>query len=90
MMDRATVNPEFAKIREGMHRACSLVKILQTARDRGELQADLDVAQAVAELAGALIFQHFLAHKRLTRRFVERVVDAFLRAHRPLGEKPAS
>jgi AcrR family transcriptional regulator len=85
IMDRATVSPEFARVREGLHKACSatLSGILRTARDRGELRADTDLEQAVAELVGALIFQHFLAGKPPTQRFAERVVDAFLRAHQP-------
>lgn len=89
IMDRATVEPEFAKVRDGLHRACSLALagILRSARDRGELEADLDVGQAVAELAGPLIFQQFLAHKPVGRRGVERIVDAFLRGHRPLVDQ---
>jgi len=92
IMDRATADPEFAKVRDGLYQACSLalVKILQTARNRGELEADLDLAQAVAELAGPLVFQQFLAHKRLTRHVVERIVDAFLRAHQPLADQAHS
>lgn len=87
IMDRATVSPEFAEVREGLYQACSatLVEILSTARDRGELRADTDTEQAVAELVGALIFRHFLAGKPLTRPFAEGVVDTFLRAHQPVA-----
>jgi AcrR family transcriptional regulator len=83
IMDRASVNPEFAQLRDAMYRACSqaLAGIVRKAKAAGQVDADLDVVQAVAELAGPLVFQQFVGHKQVGRTFIERVVESFLQAH---------
>ncbi len=83
IMDRASVNPDFAQLRDAMYRACSqsLAGIVRKAKATGQIDAGLDVGQAVAELAGPLIFQQFVGHKLVGRTFIERTVESFLQAH---------
>jgi hypothetical protein len=82
-MDRGAVDAESDQLREGMYRACSqaLAGIVRKAKAAGEVDAGLDVSQAVAELAGPLVFQQFVGHKQVSETFVGQIVDSFLQAH---------
>lgn len=70
-------------------RSLGLARMIRAARKSGELDAALDVSRAVAELAGPLVYQRLLGRKTVTRKFVEHLVDNFLRAHRaPPADSP--
>lgn len=84
IIDRAARHPDFARLSDELYntRSLTLAQILRAARKSGELDGSLDVTRAVAELAGPLIYQRLVGRKTVTRRFVENLVDDFLRAHR--------
>lgn len=84
IMDRASINDDFARLCSDLHEACALAtaKIIRAAQDKGELDSHLDVSYADAQLAGPLMYQRLLGRKTLTRDFIEDLVDDFLRTHR--------
>jgi AcrR family transcriptional regulator len=82
-MDRASRDPAFAQLSGDLYEASSAAaaQIIRAGQERGDIDACLDLARAVAELAGPLIYQRLLGRRTLDREFVEHVVDDFLRAH---------
>ncbi|MFJ9706015.1 TetR/AcrR family transcriptional regulator [Streptomyces sp. NPDC101234] len=93
IMDRASRDAEFAQLCGELYEACSgtVAQIVRTAGKSGDVDDNVDVSQAIAELAGPLVFQRLLGRQDITREFVENVVDDFLRAHRavPAEERDA-
>ncbi|MFD9486049.1 TetR/AcrR family transcriptional regulator [Streptomyces sp. NPDC059991] len=86
VIERAGVDPVFAQLKEALYREGSRVfrTVLDAAKARGELAADLDPDLAVDQLAGPLMYRHLLAGRSVTAEYVERVVDGFLTAHAPV------
>ncbi|MEV6553585.1 TetR/AcrR family transcriptional regulator [Streptomyces sp. NPDC051597] len=85
VIERAGVDPVFAQLKEALYREGSRVfrTVLDAAKARGELAADLDPDLAVDQLAGPLMYRRLLAGRQITAEYVERVVDDFLVAHAP-------
>ncbi|PKV83640.1 TetR/AcrR family transcriptional regulator [Streptomyces sp. TLI_146] len=85
VIERAGVDPVFARLKEALYREGSRVfrTVLDAAKARGELAADLDADLAVDQLAGPLMYRRLLAGREVTAEYIERVVDDFLAAHAP-------
>jgi AcrR family transcriptional regulator len=84
IIDRASRNADFARLSDELYhtRSLTLAQIIRAARKSGDIDATVDVTRAVAELAGPLVYQRLLGRKTITRKFVENLVNDFLRAHR--------
>jgi AcrR family transcriptional regulator len=85
VIERAGVDPVFAALKEALYRAGSQVyrAVIEEAKARGELPADLDTDLAIDQLAGPLVYRRLLAGRPFTTAYVRRVVDDFLAAHSP-------
>lgn len=86
VISRAAIDPGYRELRQTLHGegAGVTVEILAAARARGELPFTdvLTDHDAIAQLAGPLEHEALFAGRPVDRWFVERVVDAFLAAHR--------
>jgi AcrR family transcriptional regulator len=58
------------------------ILLIERAKGRGELSADLDAGHLVEVLAGAIVYRELMLHQRSDRRYVERHVDRLLRTAR--------
>ena len=58
-----------------------LRKIVEAGIQRGDLAADLDVDDAVAQLAGPAFFQGVFLRRKITPEFIAEVVDSFVAGH---------
>lgn len=89
VMERAAVDPSYAELRVAITRECSrpLTAIVTAAASDGRLRGVLDPEEALAALAGPLVFRRFFCRDDLPRAFLERVVDGFVAAH---GARPAA
>lgn len=78
----AVVNEEVRDVlREFVEARRSTTKhLLARARERGEIRTDADTGLLLDLISGTLMYQAMLRGKDLTRRRVEKVVDAALRA----------
>lgn len=82
VIERAGADPVFAELKEALYRNGSQVfrEVIDAAKARGELSAELETDQAVDELAGPLVYRRLLAGRTFDTEYVRRVVAAFLRA----------
>jgi AcrR family transcriptional regulator len=82
LLGRAEWEPELAELRAEMlaNGTRRLRGALRDAIDREELPDDLDLDDAVAELAGPLLFQRVLAGRAVTDGFVAGVISKFVRS----------
>jgi hypothetical protein len=55
--------------------------VIDDAKFRGELPAELETDLAIDELAGPLVYRRLLAGRTFDGGYVRRVVDDFLAAH---------
>jgi AcrR family transcriptional regulator len=80
LLGRSEWEPALRELKEQLlaHGTAGLQRSLQQAIDRGELPADLDVAVALARLAGPLFYRRMLAHRPVEDRLVEEVVASFV------------
>jgi AcrR family transcriptional regulator len=80
LLGRAEWEPELAELRAEMlaNGTRRLRDALRDGIQRQELPADLDLDDAVAELAGPLFFQRVLAGRAVTPQFLDSVIDRFL------------
>ncbi|MCQ4044531.1 TetR/AcrR family transcriptional regulator [Streptantibioticus rubrisoli] len=87
VIERAAVDPAFTKLKEALYRAGSdgFRSILEGARKRGELVADLDIDLAIDQLAGPLMFRRLLAERTFSTEYVHAVVESFLRLYATQG-----
>ncbi|SEN18233.1 TetR/AcrR family transcriptional regulator [Actinacidiphila rubida] len=83
VIERAGADPVFAELKESLYRNGSKVfrEVLDGAKLRGGLPADLETDRAIDELAGPLMYRRLLAGRAFDGRYVRQVVDDFLRAH---------
>lgn len=90
VMERAAVDPEFARLRKMVHDegSCVLRSILRTGVRNGDLPLDLEIDRAVDELCGALVFRRLVSGRPLSAAFVRWIVDDFL-AGRPAAATPS-
>lgn len=87
VMERAAVDPTYAELRAAITRDCAtpVTTIVRAASADGGLRGGMDPEEALAELAGPLVFRRLFLRDALPRAFVERVVDDFLAAHAAVG-----
>jgi AcrR family transcriptional regulator len=80
LLGRSEWEPALRELEEQLlaHGTAGLQRSLQQAIDRGELPADLDVAVALARLAGPLFYRRMLAHRPVEDRLVDEVVASFV------------
>jgi hypothetical protein len=64
-----------------------LVRIIERAKQRGELPAGVDAEDAVAELAGAVFYKRVVLNERIPEGYVARRVQSWLKQ---VGCKPAA
>jgi hypothetical protein len=85
LVDRAEWDPSLARLKAMFvaEAVTELRGLLDDARRRGELRADLDVDRAVAELVGPISYRRLVSGEPIPSGFVQGVVDDFLRAQRP-------
>lgn len=85
VIERAGVDPVFAELKESLYRAGSQVfrAVIEDAKFRTELPADLDTDLAIDQLAGPLMYRRLIAGRTFNPAYVRRVVDDFLAAHSP-------
>lgn len=83
LIERAGVDPVFAGLKDELHREGSRVfrLLIDEAKLRGELPADLDTQLAIDELAGPLMYRRLLAGGTFGSAYVRQVVHDFLAAH---------
>lgn len=80
ILDATSRDPELAGVRERMQdqNRAPVRRTLQLAIERGELPPDTDVDEAIAQLAGPVIFRHLITREPTGPKFAQRVVDLFL------------
>lgn len=88
LIDRAEWDDDIAAIRQRLaaNGTSVLLRILRTARDRGDLPSTGDDQLLIAQLVGPLTFRRFFTGRPITKRFITDVVDHVLcaaRADRP-------
>ncbi|NJP46078.1 TetR/AcrR family transcriptional regulator [Actinacidiphila epipremni] len=83
VIERAGSDPVFAELKEALYRGGSQVfrEVVEGAKARGELPAELETDQAIDELAGPLVYRRLLAGRTFDGEYVRRIVAAFLAAH---------
>jgi hypothetical protein len=87
ILERASVDPEYARIKEDLYRAGSapLRTILQDAKARGDLPARFDTDSAIDRLVGPVMYRHLFAMGPITDGWLAELVDAFLAGHPGIG-----
>jgi AcrR family transcriptional regulator len=80
LIGRAEWEPELRETKAELLASgtAGLRRALRAAVERGELSDDLDLAAAVARLAGPLFYRRVLEHSSIDDTFVDRIVDAFV------------
>lgn len=83
VIERAGADPVFAELKESLYRDGSKVfrEMVEDAKFRGELPAELETDRAIDELAGPLMYRRLLAGRTFDGHYVRQVVDDFLAAH---------
>jgi AcrR family transcriptional regulator len=83
-LDATSRDPELAGVRERLQEQnrAPLRHMLEGAIAAGELPPDTDIAEAVAQLAGPIMFRHLITREPVDHPFAERVVDLFLASRR--------
>jgi AcrR family transcriptional regulator len=64
-----------------------LVRIIERGKQRGELPSDLDAAEAVAELAGAIFYKRVVLNEPIPSDYVSQRTERWLRQ---VGWKPVN
>jgi AcrR family transcriptional regulator len=83
VLERAPFDPSFASLKKTLYQSGSagFRKILQTAIKAGDLPPDLDVAFAIDQLAGPLVYRRLFAGSAIEETYVEAVVDSVLQPY---------
>jgi AcrR family transcriptional regulator len=83
VLERAPFDPAFASLKKTLYQSGSagFRKILQTAIKTGDLAPDIDVAFAIDQLAGPLVYRRLLAGSTIDEPYVEAVVDNVLQLY---------
>ncbi|MDT0183998.1 TetR/AcrR family transcriptional regulator [Microbacterium sp. ARD31] len=84
VIERAAVNDQFAELRVRWHLAgtSGVRALIQEAMASGILDHDLDMQEAVDQLAGPMVLRGFFAAVPVTDDYVATCVDRFLAQHR--------
>jgi AcrR family transcriptional regulator len=79
-LEATSRDPELAGVRERIVEANSgpTRRTLELAIERGELPADTEISEAIAQIAGPVLFRHLIVCDPLDKEFVRRNVDRFL------------
>ncbi|MFX0581221.1 TetR/AcrR family transcriptional regulator C-terminal ligand-binding domain-containing protein [Nocardia nepalensis] len=77
VIDRAPFDPAFGRLKQALYAAGSagFRTILDTARTRGDLDPEADIAVVIDQLAGPLIFRKLLAGRDIDPAYVDTIVD---------------
>lgn len=80
LLDAAERDPELAGFRDRFvdEQRAPFRRAIQLGIDRGELPSDTDVDEAVAQLAGPLIFRRIITRDPIDAAFCRRLVELFL------------
>jgi AcrR family transcriptional regulator len=80
ILEATSHDPELAGVRERIVEANSgpTRRTLELAIELGELPADTDISEAIAQLAGPVLFRHLIVGDPLDEDFVRRNVSRFL------------
>ncbi|WP_433679129.1 TetR/AcrR family transcriptional regulator C-terminal ligand-binding domain-containing protein [Nocardia sp. CA-119907] len=83
VLERAPFDPAFASLKETLYRSGSagFRAILEAATRSGELQPDTDIAMAIDQLAGPLIYRRLFVGLDIEEKYAEAIVDSVLRLH---------
>lgn len=87
LTDRCFWEPELLPVKQAAveHGTATVRGILSAAVARGELGADLDLDEAIAALAGPLVYRHLFAGGDPSDGAITRSVDDFLTLRRAAG-----
>jgi AcrR family transcriptional regulator len=80
ILEAASRDPELAGVRERLQEQNRgpVERTLELAIERGELPPDTDVAEAISQVAGPVVFRHLISGEPTDRAFAHRVIDLFL------------
>jgi AcrR family transcriptional regulator len=90
VIEAARYDVEMAQLidRFGAEREAGLARILERARDRGELVTDLDMERLMGVLLGPIVFQKVVRRRPLTAEYVETCIDVALAGIAARGSGP--
>ena len=80
ILDATERDPELAGVRERLQEQnrAPVRRTLERAIEQGELPPGTDVAEAISQLAGPVVFRHLITREPTDTAFAHRVVDLFL------------
>lgn len=89
MLSAAHLDPTMGRLHTDATRARRdhLVRIIERGKSRGELPADLDATEAVAELAGAIFYKRVVLNEAVPDGYVSQRTQRWLRQ---VGWKPVA
>ena len=81
IIEAAGRDPEMAALvdRFGQERERALMRIIERAKDRGELGSDLDTETLMGTIVGPIVFQKVVRRRPLTAEYVDACLDVSLR-----------
>lgn len=84
LIDRGEWDADLHRIKVTITKAgvSPIAQLLATGIEQGHLSPGINPATGAALLVGPLLYRRLLSGERITRRFVEDVVDSFLAANR--------
>lgn len=90
LLDAAQRDPELDRLlrRYQDERRRSVLDVLESARDRGELRADADLELLATLVAGPIVYTKLVLRQPVTRELVAKVVDSVLVGSRPRAGAP--
>ena len=85
LLDAAARDPELSGVRERLveENAGPTRRTLELAIEQGELPPDTDVDEAIAQIAGPMVFRHLIVGEPTDAAFARRLVDLFLASRAP-------
>lgn len=89
VVEAAPRDPEMAQLldRLGAARERGLLRILDRARDRGELHTDLDSEQLVGVVVGPIVFQKVVRRRPLTQAYIDACIDVVIAGLEALDDR---
>jgi len=91
IIEGATRDPEIADLidRLGEERERGVRRILERARERGELDSALDIEHLVGVIVGPIVFQKVVRRRPLTPEYVDTCIEVALAGLTALSAQPA-
>lgn len=89
IIEAAGRDPEMAELvdRFGQERERGLTRILERARERGELTTDVDTETLMGVIVGPIVFHKVVRRRTLTSEYVERCLDIVLGGLESFGKQ---